>query len=185
MEEDLHSALSCPDIWGNNDHSSAVPPPPISSSLSSLLPSPQPESLLISPQGNTWIWYGRKRRGRTREEKETGREESISEADTIATGTESTQGGFLHAQKKARGAIGPMTHILYGNNMHKDNISVRPDTFLLEAAHCRALQHLCSAAQYAVCVCSPHLSLISFQSYQVTSYRAVFLLGHGHFPLFM
>lgn len=45
-----------------------------------------------------------------------------------------------------------MTHILYGNNMHKDNISVGPGTFLLEAAHCRALQHLYSNTTCSMCV---------------------------------
>lgn len=90
--------LSCSDIWGNKDHSSPLP------HLRSLFPSPNLESLLIRPWGNTWIWYGRKRRGRQGEERGTGREESISEADTIAIEKKKkklTQGDFLQAQEKA------------------------------------------------------------------------------------
>ena len=100
---------------------------------------------------------GEKRRGRQREKKETGEEESISGVDTIAAGT---QGGFLQDRPEN-------THFpcrCTSKNMHKNESKSLSLHFLSR-------------------VCLPELTL--FRSYQVTWHRAVFLLGRGHSALFV
>lgn len=74
------------------------PPPCISSPCT---PARKPFN---QPRGEYMDMIWKKRMGRKREEKETGWEESISETDTIAIGTEPTARRFPSCTEKDRGA---------------------------------------------------------------------------------